>query len=87
METITYSQIQEMVLHLPASKLAAAYSFLRELLGKEQNATTPEQDFLQLPLEARRQVMMEQANQLHAHYAEREAEREAWQAGDFVDEN
>lgn len=84
METITCSQIQDMVSHLPPSKLAAAYSFLKELLGQEHSAATPEQDFIQLPLGERRRVMLEQANKLRAHYAVSEREREAWQAGDFV---
>ncbi len=87
METITYSQIQEMVLHLPATKLTTAYRLLVELIGKEYSPSHVQDDFLKLSLEDRRKIMEEQANQLCAHYLDSQSDREAWQAGDFVDEN
>ena len=43
------------------------------------------QDFMSLPLDERRRVLAQQAEQMVAHYEESAVEREAWQAGDFVE--
>ena len=68
METITHSQVQELVMQLPAMKLPLAYSFLIELAGNEIDTMTPQLNFLLLPLGERRRIMAQQAEQMVAHY-------------------
>jgi hypothetical protein len=85
METVTYSQLQELVMRLPAKKLPTAYRLLVELSVGEIDSPSLQQAFMLLPLAERRRLMAEQAEQIMVHYAQMTAERQAWQAGDFVD--
>jgi len=50
MATITYVQVQELIVQLPAAKLALAYSLLAELADKEMNLLSPQPDFILLSL-------------------------------------
>ena len=85
MDTITYSQIQELVNQLPAAKLPLAYSFLVDLAKKAEDAQSPQFNFMLLPLNERRRIMAQQAEQLVAHYERTETERQVWLTGDFID--
>jgi len=86
METITYSQVQELVRQLPEIKLPLAYHLLFELADKEADMPSPQLDFMRLPLSKRRQIIAQQAGQMLAHYEQTADERQEWQAGDFIDE-
>lgn len=86
MSAITYSQIQELVMKLPASKLGLVYNLLVDLAKKEEDELSPQSNFMLLPLNERRRIMNQQAKQMLAHYEQAETERQAWQAGDFIDE-
>ncbi len=46
-----------------------------------------QQGFMLLPLTERRRLMADQAKQMMAHYEQTASERQAWQAGDFIDIN
>ena len=87
MDTIDYSTVQELVRLIPESKLLRAYEFLRELTESDAEATTPQREFMRLPLEERRRLMAEQAQQMVEHYESTAEDRESWQAGDFADED
>jgi len=86
MSAITYSQIQELVMKLPASKLRLVYNLLVDLAKKDEDELSPQSNFMLLPLNERRRIMNQQAKQMMAHYEQSETERQAWQAGDFIDE-
>ncbi|MBC8234810.1 hypothetical protein H8E77_35140 [bacterium] len=86
METITYSQIQELVRQLPEIKLPLAYRLLLELAGKEADMPSPQLDFMRFSLSNRRQIMAQQAEQIVAHYEQTANESQEWQAGNFIDE-
>ena len=86
METITHSQVQELILRLPVTKLSRAYHFLLDLANDEADTLSPQLSFMQLPLDERRRVMAEQAQQMVAHYEQTAVERQEWQAGDFIDD-
>ena len=88
METVTYSQVAQLVKGLPETKLPVAYRLLAELAHDEADADTesPQLDFLRLPAEERRRVMAQQAAAMVEHYEETAEERREWQAGDFRDE-
>ncbi len=86
METITYTQVQQLVEKLPETKLPLAYHFLLELAEKDVDPQSPQADFLRLSPEERHQLLSEQAEQMKAHYEETADERTEWQAGDFIDE-
>jgi len=86
MSAITYSQIQELVKRLPATKLPLAYNLLIDLTKAEDEQPSPQLGFMLLPLSERREIMAQQAKQMIAHYEQSESERQAWQGGDFVDE-
>ncbi len=86
MEMITYSQVQELVRQLPETKLPYAYSLLRDLANKEADVLSPQVAFMCLPLQERRQLMVQQARQMVAHYEQTTEERQEWQSGDFSDE-
>ena len=85
METITYSQVQELIKRLPAKKLPIAYRLLVDLDQSSLDPSSLQQDFMLLPMSERRRLMAEQAQQMIAHYAETSSDRETWQAGDFVE--
>ena len=85
METITYSQVQDLVQHLPPQCLPVAYEMLRELADRDQTLQS-QIGFRSLPLVNRREILARQAEELKAHYAESADQREDWQAGDFPDE-
>ena len=52
METITYSQVQDLVQHLPPPCLPAAYEMLRELTDRSETLQS-QIDFMHLPLAKR----------------------------------
>jgi len=87
METISYSQVQELLTQLPATKLPLAYNLLVDLANTETDAPSPQLDFIRLPLSDRRRIMEQQAQQMVAHYQRTAAERETWQGRDFTDED
>ena len=87
METITHSQVQDLVMGLPMTKLPLAYSLLVDLTNNNSEIQSPQLDLLCLTLHERRHIMEQQARQMVAHYEQTAAEREVWQGGDFTDED
>jgi len=85
METITYSQVQELVTRLPVKKLPIAYHLLVDLSASGTDSPSLQEDFMLLPVAERRRLMAEQAKQMTAHYEQTASERQSWQAGDFVE--
>jgi hypothetical protein len=85
-ETITYSQVQELVQQIPEGRLPAAYQVLRELIDRGETLEA-HVNFMRLPLAERRDILARQAEQLRDSYQDSAAERSEWQAGDFVDEH
>jgi hypothetical protein len=85
METITHSQVQALVTQLPIKKLPIAYRLLVDLSASDTDSLSRQEEFMLLPLAERRRLMAEQAKQMAAHYEQTASERQAWQAGDFVD--
>ncbi len=86
METITHSQVQDLIKQLPAQKLSLVYHLLIDLTTEDKDGVSPQQDFMRLPLSERRRIMAQQAEQMVTHYEQTAAERQAWQGGDFSDE-
>ncbi len=86
METITYSQVQDLITRLPIAKLPLIYNWLIDLTAKETEQSSPQIDFMCLPLSERRRIMTQQAEEMVAHYEQTASEREIWQGGDFTDE-
>jgi hypothetical protein len=86
MSAITYSQIQELVMRLPATKLPLVYNLLADLSKKESEGLSAQSNFMLLPLDERQRIMRQQAKELISHYEHPIKERQAWQAGDFLDE-
>jgi hypothetical protein len=85
METITYSQIEDLVRQLPARKLRVAYRLLADLTDNDTDSSSAQEDFMLLPLAERRRLLAEQAEKMVSHYEQTTCDREAWQAGDFVE--
>jgi hypothetical protein len=48
METITYSQVQELVRQLPETKLPLAYRLLKELADKDIETLSSQADFIRI---------------------------------------
>ena len=86
MDTITHSQVQEIVNRLPAKKLPLAYDLLVDLADEESSEISPQLNFMLLLLDERRRIMAQQTKQTVSHYKETANERELWQAGDFIGE-
>jgi hypothetical protein len=86
METVTYSQVQDLVQQIPESRLPAAYQVLRELVDRGETLEA-QVNFMRLSLADRRDILARQAEQLRDYYQDSAAERSEWQAGDFVDEH
>lgn len=55
----------------------------QNLTMEEDSSNQP--DFMRLPLVERRRIMAQQAEEMLAHYAQTEMDRQDWQAGEFVD--
>ncbi len=89
MQSITYSQIQQLVTELPQAKLPLAYRLLSDLAVKEAGVdeASPQLAFVHLPVEERRRMMARQAEAMVQHYEETANERLEWQSGDFIDES
>ena len=85
MKTIGYSQVQELVTRLPVKKLPIVYRLLVDLSVSDTDSPSLQEDFMLLPVAERRRLMAEQAEQMMAHYEQTASERQAWQAGDFVE--
>ncbi len=83
--TYTYSQVQELIRRLPVKKLPIAYHLLVELSVSDADSLSLQEDFMLLPIAERRRLMTEQANLMVAHYEQTASERQAWQAGGFVE--
>lgn len=86
MDTITHSQVQKLVNQLPVKKLPLVYNLLVDLADKESSEISHQLNFMLLPLNERRRIMAQQAEQMVSFYKETAHERETWQAGDFIDE-
>jgi len=84
METITPSQVQDLVTRLPITKLPLAYNFLVDLTTNEAESLSSPLDFMRLPLNERRRIMEQQARQMVSHYEQTAAEREIWQDGRYI---
>lgn len=87
MDTVTYSQVQELVKRLPETKLTDAYRLLVELADQKADNLGAHSAFLRLPLSHRRRILTQQAEQIKAYYEQNADERLEWQAGDFSDEH
>ena len=87
METITYTQVQQLVEKLPEAKLALAYDLLLELVEKEIGPQSPQVEFMKLSVEEQQSLLSQQAEQMKTHYEQTADERTEWQAGDFIDEH
>lgn len=86
MQTITYSQVQELVARLPVTKLSTAYDLLLELVSGDPKTTSSQLDFILLPLNERHRLLTQQAEQMMiGHYEQTETERQDWQGGDVVE--
>jgi hypothetical protein len=86
MGTITHSQVNKLVNRLPAKKLPLAYNLLADLAEKESSENSHQLNFLLLPINERRRIMAQQAEEMVSFYKETAHERKDWQAGDFIDE-
>jgi len=85
MQTVTYTQIQELVASLPQTQLPRAYELLRNLFPETPQSSSPQRDFLRLPLDERQHVLSDQAAELVEHYTHSHEDREMWQGGDIED--
>ena len=83
MQAITYIQVQELVTHLPSTKLPIAYELLRDLAAEKPQTTLPQIEFMLLPLNERQRLLSQQAAELVEHYKDTQEDRELWQGGDF----
>jgi hypothetical protein len=86
METVTYSQVHELVKQLSETKLAVAYDLLIALAKQNDDELLPQNNFLRLPADERYQLLAYQAEQMKAHYEETADERDEWQTGEFMNE-
>ncbi len=85
METITYSQVYDLIKRLPPNKLLAAYRMLTELGNGELHTRSLAEEMMSLPIAERRRMLVEQAKQMEEFYRHTVDERSDWQAGDFVE--
>lgn len=83
MQTVTYSQLQELVTHLPRTQLSRAYELLRDLLPETPEPTSPQREFMRLSQNERQCLLSKQADELAEHYAHTHENREIWQGGDI----
>ena len=85
MEPVSYSQVQSLVLRLPAIKLPIVYRFLVDLTNEEPELLAPQQEFMRLSRGEQQRALAKQAGEMLAHYEQTTAERQTWQAGDLIE--
>ena len=68
METITYTDVQQLIEKLPETKLPLAYRLLVDLENSDIDEHSPQAVFMRLPLAERRRLLAQQAEQMKAHY-------------------
>jgi hypothetical protein len=85
METITPSQVYELIKQLPPDKLQAAYRLLTRLSAGEAHTRSLAEEMLSLPVAERRRMLVNQARHMETYYRQTADERSDWQAGDFVE--
>jgi hypothetical protein len=68
------------------TKQTSKISEMVDLNYGSKKTSSPQSDFMLLPLTERRQIMAKQADQMWAHYQQSQNEHIVWQAGDFIDE-
>jgi hypothetical protein len=83
MQSITYSQVQDLISRLPATKLSKAYDLLLDLVKDEPNTVSSQVEFMSLPLNERQRLMAEEAQRMIEYYSQTKPEREEWQQGEF----
>ena len=74
METITYTDVQQLIEKLPETKLPLAYRLLVDLENRAIDDQSPQAAFMRLPLAERRQLLAQQAEQMKAHYEQAAAD-------------
>ena len=79
MNSVTYTQVQELVAHLPVTKLPRAFAMLKSLANEDVIAPSIQIKTLNLPLAERRRMLAKQAEEMLVHYEETSTEREEWQ--------
>jgi|GEM_PF-781875 hypothetical protein len=84
METVGYSQVQALLKQLPEKKLQTAYKLLADLIASDTELLPFQQEYMSLPLNERRRIMTQQAEQMNTHYQKNTGERQLWQEGDFL---
>lgn len=87
MSTVTYTQVQELVKHVPPAKLDRVYGMILKMADKAEHVEISPVDFMKLPLSERRKLMKNQARAMATHYKKTAAERREWQEGNFIDES
>lgn len=85
METVSYSQVKALLKQLPETKLQTAYRLLADLIAGDTEPSSFQQKYMSLPLNERRRIMAQQAEQMKTHYQESTGERQLWQEGDFLE--
>ena len=87
MNSVTYTQVQDLITRLPQKKLPAAYAYLSSLADESKPTPSLQAKFLNLSLAERRRLLAQQAEDAltQAHYNETADEREEWQGGDLRD--
>ena len=85
MSAVGFTQVQELLRQVPATKLPLAYRLLSHLVDHDVDAVSPQVQVMRLPLAERRRLMAQQAEDIIVHYAQSAHERQDWQAGDFND--
>lgn len=85
METITHTQVQALVKHIPETKLPLAYRFLKNLSNNNLTRMPSQKDFMRCATNERRKILASQAEKLKIHYEKNAEERQEWQSGDFFD--
>jgi hypothetical protein len=79
MQSITYTQIQNLVKKLPPKKLRRAYDLLVDLVKDDEKNASPQVEFMRLPREERGRLLVEQASYIAPYYEQTESERDDWQ--------
>ena len=87
METITYSEVQELIMRLPTTKLPLAYKLLVSLADNEADLLPPQITFMLLSPTEKQRILEQQAAAMVEHYEQTAPDREDWQAGDFIYED
>ncbi len=85
MQSVSHREVQELIMHLPETKLYTAYKMMLNLINDKNDEHINQLEKIESNKLVRKALMEKQANLLYDYYQNSHEVRSDWQHGDFND--